>query len=359
MNRIVKLVITYFIIVGTALNCFGCKKGKDSNEVSTSITNNENTLVVVDWGGENTVARKKAMIDSFGEEYGINIKVVTPTDYGKLKAMVTGNCTEWDVVNVDSDFVIRAGKEGLLEPLDYNVIDATGVEKSLVQEYGIGAETYSTVISYNTDDYTEENHPKTWADFWNVEKYPGDRALWKYPVTVLEAALLADGVKPDELYPLDVDRAFKSLDKIKEHIKVWWTAGAQSPQLLATGEVSLSGSWNGRVLKAASNKAPEAVEYNQGIMLSASWVVPKNAPHKKLAMEFINYATKPEQQLKFSQNIDYGSMNQKAVDLMDKDLKERLGQTDELLQSQIKVNWDWWVENFDEVNERFQKWLLE
>lgn len=357
MKRKLKLIISFFIISPIILSAISC--GISSNASTEIDTSSKIDLVVVDWGGENTTARKKAMIDSFEEEFNVNIKVVTPTDYGRLKAMVTGNCTEWDVVNVDSDFVIRAANEGLLEALDYNVIDASGVKENLVTEYGIGAETYSTVISYNTDDYSEEDHTNTWEEFWDIEKYPGDRAMWKYPVTTLEAALLADGVEPDELYPLDVDRAFESLDKIKDYIKVWWSAGAQSPQLLATGEVSLSGSWNGRVLKAASNDAPEAVEYNEGIMLSASWVVPKNAPHKELAMEFINYATQAEQQLKFSQNIDYGSNNQKAVDLMDDELKERLGQTDEQQANQIQVNFQWWVDNYDEVNERFQKWLLE
>lgn len=330
----------------------GCGSGKGSGSTKEE-------LVVVDWGGANTDARTEAIIKPFEEKYNCKVTVVTPTDYGKMKTMVENGTTEWDVVNVDSDFVIRGGEQGLLEPIDYNVVkSAKDIKKDLQNEYGVGSEIYSSVISYNTNTFSEDNAPKTWADFWDTKKFPGKRAMWKYPVSVLEAALLADGVDPKNLYPLDVDRAFKKLDEIKPEIKVWWTEGAQAPQLLANGEVAMTLGWSGRITGAKTQGSPEDITYNQGLVFSASWVVPKGAPHKELAMKFIDFATQPEQHLAFSKNIDYGSTNSKAVEMMDNDLKNKLGQTDEQIASQVYIDNEWWVKNFDEVNKRFQEWLV-
>jgi putative spermidine/putrescine transport system substrate-binding protein len=315
-------------------------------------------LVVVDWGGAMAEAHKKAIYEPFEKLHGIKITTVAPTDYGKLKAMVQSGSVDWDVVMVDSDFSIRGGKDNLLEKLDYNIINKDGVKKELVDDYGIGADVVSTAISYNTKTFPGDNHPRNWAEFWDTAKFPGKRSLYKYPTGVLEAALLADGVKPEQLYPLDVDRAFASLDKIKKDIKVWWTAGAQPAQLLANNEVTAAMAWNGRISTGKAQGAPIEVEYNQALLQGDSWVIPKGAPHKELAQKFIAYAVSPEAQAAFSTIIDYSPSNDKALDLLPKEVRERLGQTPEKAGNQVLVDIHWWVDNFDKVNERFQEWLL-
>ncbi len=315
-------------------------------------------LVVVDWGGAYTDAHKKASFEPFEKKYGVKITVVSPTDYGKFKAMVETGSVEWDVVSVDTDFAIRAGREGMLEKLDYNVIHKDGIPDNLVFDYGIASSLFSTVIGYNTKAFSTDNHPKSWAEFWDTKTYPGARSFYKSPTWTLEAALLADGVKPEELYPLDVDRAFKSLDKIKGDVKVWWNAGAQPPQLLATGEVPLSAAWNGRITDAKTQGGPVDLEYNQGLVAANVWVIPKGSKNKDLAMKFIDFDIAPEQQVAFSTNIDYAPANQKAIDLLPQDAKDRLGQSPENLKKQIYIDAAWWVDNFDSVNERFQQWLL-
>lgn len=350
------------IILLLSISLAACGTGKDaapaaSNSPEKSSGGNKE-LVVMDWGGAISKAHKKAIFDPFEKQNGVKITVVSPTDYGKFKAMVQSGYVELDVVNVDSDFVIRGSKEGLLEKLDYNIISKEGIKKELVHEYGIGAELFSTAISYNTKTFSLDNHPKNWAEFWDTNKFPGPRSLWKYPTGTLEAALLADGVKPEQLYPLDVDRAFASLDKIKKSVKVWWNAGAQPPQLLANGEVVLAEAWNGRISTAKAEGSPEEVEFNQALIMGDSWVVPKGAPHKDLAMKFIAFATAVEQQAAFSSNIDYAPINSKALDLLPAEVKDRLGQSPEKAKNQIFVDINWWVENFDKVNERFEQWLL-
>lgn len=361
LNRI-GFVFMVFLLSFSLIACGGGEKSaaSNTNENNDTKSNNESKeLFVMDWGGALTEAHKKAMFEPFEKEYGVKITAITPTDYGKLTAMIKSGNVVVDVANVGHDYVYRGEKEGLLEKLDYSIINKEGVSKDLVTDYGIATELTSYAISYNSEKFPKGSHPKNWSEFWDTTKFPGPRTFWKNPVSTLEAALLADGVKPEELYPIDVDRAFKSLDKIKKNIKVWWDAGAQPAQLLANGEVVLAAAWNGRITNAKKEGAPEEVEYNQGIILADSWVIPKGALHKDLAMKFIAFALDPKQQAAFSTYIDYAPANSKALDLLPKEAIEQLGQSAENAKNQIIVNDKWWLENYDAVNKRFEQWLLE
>lgn len=343
-------------LIGIMLILFSFSGCGNSSKTSG---NDDKQLVVVDWGGAYSDARKKANYEPFEKKYGVKIVVVNPTDYGKLKAMVQSGNVEWDVVNVDSDFSLRGGKQGLLEKLDYNLIKTDGIDKKFINPYGVGSDTFSVAICYGTNTFSKDNHPKNWAEFWDTAKYPGARTMWKYPLGTLESALLADGVKPENLYPLDVDRAFKSLDKIKKNVKLWWTSGAQTPQALSSGDVTLAASWNSRIAEAKREGAPVDLEYNQALIGGDSWVIPKGAKHKDLAMKFIAYVTTPEQQAAFSKLIDDGPASSKAVDLLPEDRKKALGKTDEDTKKQIIVDVNWWADNYEAVDKRFQEWLIQ
>ena len=147
-----------------------------------------------------------------------------------------------------------------------------------------------------------------------MKKFPGRRALRNHPFATLEAALMADGVAPDKLYPIDVDRAFKKLEEIKPHITVWWTSGAQSAQLLNDGEVDMVMAWNGRVSALTKEGAKVAFTYNQGILQSTSLCILKDAPNLATAVKFLNEAVDPVHQANLPLHIDYGPANPKAFD---------------------------------------------
>lgn len=336
-----------------------CSSGEKSTSSKASDSGSSpKELVVVDWGGASSDAAKKAEYEPFEKANNVKITVVSPTDVGKLKAMVQNKNVEWDVVNSDTDVAIRMGKEGLLEKLDYNTIDKKDIYPELVTDYSIGQEIFLTNIGYNTELFPNGNHPKSWAEFWDTKKFPGARGLYKTPMSTLEAALLADGVKPDKLYPLDVDRALKSLDKIKKDVKVWWETGAQPPQLLSTKEIALANAWNGRISAAKAQGSKVDNEFNQAIIMSTSWVIPKGSPHKDLAMKFIAYVSKPEPQAEYSKLIDYSPTNKKALDLLPDDVKQRLGENGDS-NNRVILDAKYWAENFDKVNEKFNKWLLQ
>lgn len=350
----IKNVGLSFLLMLLLFALAGCSSGNAEGS-----TKNNKELIIADWGGPYSEAKVKAAVEPFEEKHGIKVTVITPPDYGKLKAMVESGHVEWDVVSVDNDYAIRAGNLGLLEKVDFDVIQTDGLYEELVHDYGVPHDIYSTLIAFNTDSFPTGDHPKNWADFWDTEKFPGPRALYKEPKWTLEAALLADGVEPENLYPLDIDRAFAKLDEIKGDIKVWWTAGAQPPELLATDEVPISVAWSGRITEAREDGAPVDLEFNQGIIATNTWVVPKGSPNKELAMEFIAFALEAEQQAAFSSNYDNAPANVDALSLLDEETVSRLGQTEDKQGQQVFTDDNWWVENFDEVNERFQQWLLE
>ena len=354
MKKIRKITATLLAAAMTA-GIAGCS-GSSGSSSSSASSGSAGELVFVDWGGTNTDARIEAIVKPFEEETGIKVTVVTPSDYAKLISMVENNTTEWDVMNCDAYWGVYAGEKGYLEPMDYNVI-TTKIDEEVQLEYVMGAEIYTSVIAYNTDKYTAETAPSDWTEFFDTEKYPGERAVWQYPVTVLEAALLADGVPMDELYPLDLDRAFAKLDTIKDSI-VWWTKGAEPSQMLSTGEADYALAWSGRIATARDEGSPVDMTYNGGIMIAAGWVVPKNAPNLENAMKFIEYASEAKSQYEFSVRIPYGSTNPDAVALMDDDLKYELGQSAEQLATEIYLDNAYWAENLAEVEERFNAWLV-
>ncbi len=316
-------------------------------------------LVIVSWGGALNDAERVAYFKPFEEKYGVKINEVTPTDYAKLKAMVLSGNVEWDIVNADSDFVPRGIKEDLIQKLDFNVIDKTDLDPALVTDYSVGAEMFAYAIAYNTEAYATGSQPKSWKEFWDTAAFPGKRTLWKWPIGTLEIALLADGVKPEEMYPLDVDRALKSLDKIKGETQVWWSSGAQPAQLLTDKEVALGAAWNGRITSAQQQGAKIEVEFNESVLLGDSYVVPKGAPHKDLAMKFIAFATQADTQAEFAKLIPYGPCNIKTYDSLDDKTKAALASSPDKRPKQLLIDVNWWAENFDSVNQKFNDWLLQ
>ncbi|MGE5704941.1 MAG: ABC transporter substrate-binding protein [Clostridia bacterium] len=351
-----------FTVLATAVGLFasGCgSTDKPADSTGSAAPSGSQELVVVDWGGASSEAAKKSQYEPFEKKFNVKVTVVSPTDVGKLKAMVQSGNVEWDVVNSDTDVALRLANEGLLEKLDYSVINKDGIYPELVTDYSIGQEIYYTNIAYSSELFPSGNHPKSWKEFWDTGAFPGPRSLYKNPMGTLESALLADGVEPDKLYPLDVDRALKSLDKLKKDVKVWWDAGAQPPQLLSTKEVAVAAAWNGRVSAIQAQGGKVENEFNQALGMSTSWVIPKGAPNKDLAQKFIAFVSEPQLQAEYSKLIDYAPTNVKAIDLLPEDVKKRLGQRDEDKKNQIIIDVKYWAENFDKVNEQFNKWLLQ
>ncbi|WP_441253253.1 polyamine ABC transporter substrate-binding protein [Pseudomonas putida] len=313
------------------------------------------SLNFVSWGGTTQDAQKEAWAVPFTK--ATNIKVVQdgPTDYGKLKAMVESGNVQWDVVDVEADFALRAASEGLLEPLDFNQIKRDKIDPRFVSDHGVGSFFFSFVLGYN-EGKLGANKPLDWTALFDTKAYPGKRALYKWPSPgVLELALLADGVAPDKLYPLDLDRAFKKLDTIKKDI-VWWGGGAQSQQLLASGEASLGQFWNGRVYALQQDGAPVGVSWKQNLVMADFLVIPKGAKNKEAAMKFLANASSAEGQAEFANKTGYAPVNVDSVAKLDKDLAPNLPTA--YAQDQVTLDFAYWAKNGQAIAARWNEWLV-
>ncbi|RDL45572.1 ABC transporter substrate-binding protein [Marinomonas piezotolerans] len=312
------------------------------------------SMSFVSWGGSTQEAQEEAWAVPFSAIHDIKVIQDGPTDYGKLKAMVESGNVQWDLVDVEADFAYRAAAEGLLEPLDFSVIDTTNIDPRFVSDYGIGSFYFSFVLAYNKNRLSSE--PSSWQQLFDLENYPGKRALYKWPSPgVLELALIADGVEPANLYPLDLDRAFAKLDTIKDDI-IWWGGGAQSQQLLASGEVSMGMFWNGRVFSLQADGLPVGVSWKDNLVMSDFLVIPKGAKNKDAAMKFLAYSTSAQGQADFSTLTAYSPINTKSSEIIDAGLNAYLptNYTDD----QVSLDYQYWAKNGLEISKRWNNWLL-
>lgn len=353
--------IALSIITGSALllltACGGNSSSTSMNQAEANAAKDSGKIVVVSWGGDYQAAQQKAMFEPFKKDTNIQLVEDSPVNLGKLKSMVQSGNVQWDVVDVLGADVPKLVAEGLLEPIDYSIVDKKDLLETAANQYAVDIDYYSTVLSYNKDKFAGSQTPKSWNDFFDKDKFQGKRAMYKSPITTLEIALLADGVDPKKLYPLDVQRAFNKLDKIKDQI-IWWEQGAQPVQLLADKEVVLAAAWNGRISGATSKGQPLAFSYEQGILDAESWVVPKGSKNKSTAMKFINYASQAKPQAELLKVIPYGPTNKKSFELMDANYAKTLPTYPDNLSKQILLDTKWWNDNFAKVNEQFKSWML-
>jgi putative spermidine/putrescine transport system substrate-binding protein len=314
-------------------------------------------ILVASGGGALQDAQRKAYFEPTAKALGIKINEATANGLQDIRVQVDSGSVSWDLVDLDAEECSLGEKQGLFEPIDYNVVKADGVDTRMVHKDWIGQLYYSTVIAWNADTLGKNGaKPETWADFFDTDKFPGVRAIQDHPRGNLEAALLADGVAPDKLYPLDADRAFKKLAKLKPHVGVWWTSGAQSAQIAKDGEADLIQIWNGRLAAAVRDGAHAGYTYNQGLLMADCWLMPKGAPHKALAMKALAMFMSPEQQANFPKYIDYGPTNSKAFKtgiLNDADIK-RVNSSPENAAKQVIVDDAWWGEHGAQMIERWQ-----
>lgn len=317
------------------------------------------TLYINSWGGSYTAAQDAAYFKPFTAATGIQIKAVTPVSYARIKAQVESGNYQFDMTSINSMLVLRAARAKLVEPIDWTIFKkGTLPDDSIVADgHGVAFAILGTNLCYRTDKFPNGG-PKSWADFWDVQKFPGPRSLCMNdsPRTCI-FALIADGVSMDKLYPLDFDRAFKKLDQIKPHIKVWWREGNQSQQLLRDGEVDMMSIWNARGTELKQQGVPVEVVWNGAVRSSSTWCVLKGAPNRKLAWEFIQFVSSLKPQAEFNTRLYYGPTNPGAYTLIPKDIAVQLPTYRANEAVSVKEDDTWEVDRIAKLEERFTQWL--
>ncbi|MEZ2353176.1 ABC transporter substrate-binding protein [Caballeronia sp. RCC_10] len=317
-------------------------------------------IVVSDPGGPYTTAYREAFYDPFEKATGIKVVSVARESQpvAQFAAMVQTKNYVWDVttLTLSADIPYLESK-GLLEPIGLKASEFPDVMPEAITPNWLGVDVYSTVLAYRADKF-KDNGPKSWADFWDVKKYPGRRSLRRSPLDTLEQALLADGVPLDKLYPLDVDRAFKSLDKIKPHISIWWTSGAQAMQAIQSGDVDLISTWNGRAQAAKDAGAPVTIVWNQGLYSIEGWGIPKGTPRAEAAKQFVRFCADAKRQALLTRTLAYGPTNKRAFDTISKERAPLLPTAPDNIKEMKLPSPQWWEANRQTVTERFNSWII-
>ena len=311
------------------------------------------TLTFVSFGGVYQEAQRKAWLEPYTELTGVQFTEDENSSNATIKAQVEAGQVTWDVVDVGNDFGLDVHKD-LLEPLDFTLIPKDELNADLgITDYRIPDITYGVVLAYNTDA-TAGKVPEGWADYFDTTKIPGKRGAWDYSEGgMFEFALMADGVAPGDLYPLDLPRATAKLNTIKDDI-VFWASGAESQELIGSGEVAMTMIWNGRGWSAKNiDQKPVEMQWNQQIVTADYLVIPKGSPNKDAAQKFIAYTACAANNAGPSEFIPYGPTNKNSTPnpAMVNDLS--VTNADE---NSAYFDDTYLAEKFDEIDAAWQAW---
>jgi putative spermidine/putrescine transport system substrate-binding protein len=314
-------------------------------------------VVFASWGGSYQDAQKVAFCEPFAKATGASVIQDGPVNYGKLRAMLESGKPTWDVVDVTIDFLYSGAADNLFEKIDTSTVNVKRIDPKYVHEYGIGDIVWSYNVGFSKTVLKDGKYPQTWADLFDLKKFPGRRMLRDRVSPMLEIALLADGVPPEKIYPIDVDRAFKKLDTIKKE-SIFWTTNSQSQQLLTDGEVGLGVIINGRAYDAVNKGANLGIAWDQHIASVDYLVVPKNAPNLKVAMGLIEQMTTKEAQAKVANLMALAPTNPEAFGLIEPKVQPWLTTNPAYKNKGMLVNENYWKANLKPLSERWTQWKL-
>ncbi len=333
--------------------------------VATGAFAQDRSLTIASWGGSYQEAQSKALFEPAAANTGIVVKQETYGGMSDVRLQVSTGQVTLDIVASGSGSAARAAAEGLLEKLDYSVIDVSNFYPGLYTDYCVGGDVFSTVYAWNTNTYGEDG-PQSWADFWDVEKFPGSRAYRGSVAGALEPALMADGVAPEDVYSVldseeGIERAIDKIRELRPNISVFWTSGAQHAQLMKDGEVDMTTGWNGRFDNAAADGAMVAYSFNQALLDYDCFAIPKGAPNRDTAMAFLAEISKPEYQDDLPKYITYGPTNMAAYETgeITAEIAAMLPSSPENAAMQLPVSLEWYAKWETIAAEMYQEMMTE
>ncbi|MEE4188078.1 MAG: ABC transporter substrate-binding protein [Roseobacter sp.] len=311
-------------------------------------------LVFVNWGGDAMTAYDTVMGAPFQEATGIEVLQdgSGPTE-GAMKAQAESGSPSWDICDADPFSAQALGKQGLMEAIDYDVVDRSKMREGFGWEYAASTYFFSYVIAYDSTKY--DTAPTSMADFFDVEKFPGKRAMYKWGAGMWEALLLGDGVARADLYPLDLERAHAKLDGFKENIVAFWGGGAESQSLLLNGDASMALIWSTRakILEEDSEGDIKFI-WDDGLASPGSMAVIKGNPAgRDVAMQYIAAAQDPAKQVQMFELMGQGPSNPAADDLVPEEIK-RFNPVDPAnFSKQVALDMEWYEQNYGAALDTF------
>lgn len=311
-------------------------------------------IVVANWGGVAATGFEKAWGPSFQAETGLKLVIDgSGPAPGKIRAMVEAKNVVWDVCDTSVGAVMQLGEAGLLEEIDYSIVDKARLRPQFAYKWGVCNYMFSYVMVVNKARFGG-HPPRTWQDFWNIKDFPGKRMLRGSCGGQLEAALIADGVDPKKIYPIDVKRALEKIREIKEHT-IFWKTGAQSEDLVRQGEIVAGNMWSNRAnLLRVEMKGAIDWPWEGAVLAPAVWLVPKGNPAgREAAMKFINHALEPAGQIELFKLIGMSPSNPAAAANIPAELKAYDATQPDHMAVQVVLDDDWYGKNMAQVEAQY------
>ena len=342
------------------------------------------SMTVISWGGAYQTSQQKAYSEPYAAETGTSFTWDESSNeaVAKLRAMFEAGNVTWDLVDVEGPDSQRLCDEGLAMEVDIDEIlapapDGTPASEdfgdSLINDCFIPQIVFSTTFGYRTDVAAwNGKEPEDLCAVFDLENFPGKRALEKRPKKNLEWALLCDGVTKDELYdvlstPEGVDRALAKLGTIKDQV-VWWSAGAETPQLLADGEVVMGSTYNGRLFSVIEEQhQPVKMLWDWQVFDFDGWIIPADLPEERLnrVLNFLYFATDTQRLADQAKYISYGPARASSQPLVGDHAELGLPMAPHMptnpdnMGNYLVNNIEWWADHQDDVEARFQVWLTQ
>ncbi len=342
-------------------------------------------LTVVSWGG----AYSQSQIDAYHDPYMAKNPDVNfiydesgAESVARLRAMKEANNLTWDLVDAVASDAIRLCDEGLAMPIDADAVLASAPDGTpasedfgdlIINECFIPQIVYSTTFGYRTDvDEWNGRTPSTVCDVFDLKNFPGKRALEKRPINNMEWALHCDGVALSDVYDVlssdeGVARALAKLDTIKDQV-IWWSAGADTPQLLADGEIVMGSTYNGRLFNLIVEKgAPVDMLWDAQAFDLDGWIIPSGLPADRLeaVFDFVNFATDTQRLADQAKYISYGPARKSSAPLVGKhatlgvEMGPHMPTAPENSRNVLIYDYVWWADFRDDLDQRFQAWLAQ
>ncbi|MFO1085532.1 MAG: ABC transporter substrate-binding protein [Reyranellaceae bacterium] len=308
-------------------------------------------VVLANFGGDAVKAMNEAFVVPYEKKTGAKMVIDgSGPSNGKIKTMVQAKNVTWDVVDSGLGGTGELGPLGLLEEIDYSVVDKSKVTAGFAYKYGVCNYMFSTVQAWDSSKIKEK---PTLADFFDTKKYPGKRLMRKDSQAMYELALMADGVPKDKLYPLDTARALKKIAAFKKDL-LFWSTGAESQTMLREGEVVMGWLWHTRsnLLRRDTNKKI-TFTFDGGLLQPGLWVVPKGNPAGKQAMVAIASMQDPEGQVKLLASMGNGPANPASAPMVPAELKEVDPGAPANEAVQARIDADWYEKNYSKARQEF------
>lgn len=312
-------------------------------------------LVLVNWGGDAVDVYAQAWSEAFAAATGLTLRVdgSGPSE-GAIRAQAESGSISWDVVDADIFSAVTLGREGLLLPVDPALVDSAKGGPGSVAEFGVTPYLFTHVIAYDKAVYGD-NAPTSWADFFDTEKFPGKRTMYKWMVGCLEAALMADGVAIGDVYPVDVDRALARIEAFKPHVGAYWGSAGESQQLFLDGEVSMGLIWNTRASQLYRDTDGRIdFTFNEAILQPGNFSAMKGGPAgPEAAFALMDKSLEPEGQLAIFEAMGFAPANPAASAQIAPEMQRFNCGSPEALAVQLRMDVNWYADNYGAALDKY------